>query len=93
MHSKYFIFTIQSYSSDLLSRKKSAFPKKKEIESLVDSLGKYLKAFDRANKISQIPLPLDVFGEFTSQKLVTKQLFGLELCAVRQDTFYLHQEY
>ena len=28
---------------------------------------------------------LDAFGEFTSQKLVTNQLFGLEFCAVRQD--------
>ena len=26
------------------------------------------------------------FGEFTYQKLVTNQLFGLEFCAVRQDT-------
>ena len=33
------------------------------------------------------------FGEFTSQKLVTNQLFGLEFCAVRQDTFYPHQGY
>ena len=30
---------------------------KKEIESLLDSLGEFLKAFDRANKVSQIPLP------------------------------------
>ena len=29
---------------------------KKEIESLYDSLGEFLKAFDRANKVSQIPL-------------------------------------
>ena len=33
------------------------------------------------------------FGEFTSQKLVTSQLFRLELCVVRQDTFYPHQGY
>ena len=33
------------------------------------------------------------FGEFIFQKLVTNQLFGLEFCAVRQDTFYLHQDY
>ena len=33
------------------------------------------------------------FGEFTSQKLVTNQLFGLEFCAARQDTFYPHQDY
>ena len=29
---------------------------KKEIESLFDSLGEFLKAFDQANKVSQIPL-------------------------------------
>ena len=33
------------------------------------------------------------FGEFTFHKLVTNQLFGLEFCAVRQDTFYPHQDY
>ena len=32
------------------------------------------------------------FGEFTFQKLVTNQLFGLEFCAVRQDTFYPRQD-
>ena len=36
---------------------------------------------------------LDAFREFTSQKLVTNQLFGLESCVVRQDTFYPHQDY
>ena len=36
---------------------------------------------------------MDAFGEFTSQKPVTYQLFGLEFCAVRQDTFYPHQDY
>ena len=30
---------------------------KREIESLLDSLGDFLKAFDQANKVSQIPLP------------------------------------
>ena len=30
---------------------------KKEIESLLDSLGEFLKAFDQANKVLQIPLP------------------------------------
>ena len=29
----------------------------KEIESLLDSSGEFLKAFDQANKVSQIPLP------------------------------------
>ena len=36
---------------------------------------------------------LVAFGEFTFQKLVTNQLFGLEFCAVRQDTFYPRQDY
>ena len=31
---------------------------KKEIETLLDSLGEFLKAFDQANKVSQIPLPI-----------------------------------
>ena len=31
---------------------------------------------------------LVTFGEFTFQKLVTNQVFGLDFCAVRQDTFY-----
>ena len=30
---------------------------KNEIESLLDSVGEFLKAFDQANKVSQIPLP------------------------------------
>ena len=30
----------------------------KEIESLLDSLGEFLTAFDQANKLSQIPLPI-----------------------------------
>ena len=33
------------------------------------------------------------FGEFTFQKRVTNQLFVLEFCAVRKDTFYPHQDY
>ena len=33
------------------------------------------------------------FGEFTFQKLVTNQLFGLNFCALRQDMFYPHQDY
>ena len=34
---------------------------KKEIESLLDSLSKFLKAFDQANEVSQIPLPKPKF--------------------------------
>ena len=34
---------------------------KKEFESLLDSLGEFLKTFDQANKILQIPLPKPKF--------------------------------
>ena len=34
---------------------------KNEIESLLDSLGEFLIAFDKANKVSQIPLPKPKF--------------------------------
>ena len=34
---------------------------KKEIESLLDRLGEFLKAFDQAKKVSQIPLPKPKF--------------------------------
>ena len=37
-------------------KEKSAFPKKKS-NLLLESLGEFLKAFDQANKVSQIPLP------------------------------------
>ena len=36
---------------------------------------------------------LVAFGELTFQKLVTNQLFGLDYCVVRQDTFYPHQDF
>ena len=42
---------------------------KKEIESLLDSLSEFLRAFDQANKISQIPLPKPKFETgFTKAK-------------------------
>ena len=42
---------------------------KKEIESLLDSLDEFLKAFDQANKVSQIPLPTPRFENgFTKAK-------------------------
>ena len=47
---------------------------KNEIESLLDSLGEFLKAFDQANKVSQIPLPKPKFEiGFTKAK---NELFG-----------------
>ena len=36
---------------------------------------------------------LVAFGDFTFQKLVTNQMFGLKFCAVRRDTVYPHQHY
>ena len=36
---------------------------------------------------------LVAFGEFTFQKLVMNQQFGLEFCLERQDTFYPRQDY
>ena len=42
--------------------------------------------------LSFCSLSLVAFGAFTYQKLVTNQRFGLKFCAVRQDTFYPHQE-
>ena len=42
---------------------------KNEIESLIDSLAEFLKAFDQANKVSQIPLPKPKFDiGFTKTK-------------------------
>ena len=42
---------------------------KNEIESLLDSLGEFLEAFDQANKVSQIPLPKPKFEiAFTKAK-------------------------
>ena len=55
MLSNCLIFAIQSYSSNLFSRKKSALFKNGN-ESLLDNLGEFLKALDQANKRSQIPL-------------------------------------
>ena len=52
-------FAIQSYSSDLFSRKKLAFPKRKL--NLYSTVWEFLKAFDQANKVSQIPLPKPKF--------------------------------
>ena len=48
---------------------------KKEIESLLDSLGEILKAFDQANKVSQVPIPKPKFEVgFTKAK---NELFSL----------------
>ena len=52
------------YDSKLQQRfilKEEVSISKKEIESLLDSLGEILKAFDQANKVSQFPLPKHKF--------------------------------
>ena len=58
---KSFAFKVfQFYDSKLQERfilKEEVSISKIEIESLLDSLGEFLKAFDQANKVSQIPLP------------------------------------
>ena len=60
-HKKSFAFKMFHFcDSNLQQRfilKEEVSFSKKEIESLLDSLGEVLKAFDKANKISQIPLP------------------------------------
>ena len=60
MHSKCFIFAIQSYSNDIILKEEVSISKN-EIQSLLDSLGEFLKGFDQANKVSQIPLPKPKF--------------------------------
>ena len=53
----------------LFIRKEEVSISKKEIESLLDSLDEFLKAFDQANKISQIPIPKPKFETgFTKAK-------------------------
>ena len=54
LHSKYFVFATQSYSSDFFFKEEVSISKT-EIESLL--VGEFLKAFDQANKVSQILLP------------------------------------
>ena len=60
LHSKCYIFAIQNYSSDLFSRKKSAFPKTK-LSPYSTVWVNFSKAFDQANTVSQIPLPKPKF--------------------------------
>ena len=45
----------------LFNLKKEVSISNKENESLLNSLGEFLKAFDQANKVSQIPLPKPKF--------------------------------
>ena len=58
-------FEVFHFSDSKLQRrfilKEEVSISKNESESLLDSLGELLKAFDQANKVSQIPLPKPKF--------------------------------
>ena len=58
---KSFAFKVFHFCDSMLQQrfilKKEVNISKKEIESLLDSLGEFLKAFDQANKVSQTPSP------------------------------------
>ena len=70
---KFFAFKVIQFCNSKLQRrfilKEEVSISKKEIESLLDSLGEFLKAFDEANKVSQIRLPKPEFEiGFTKSK-------------------------
>ena len=69
---KSFAFKVFQFCDSKLQQRfilKEVSISKNEIESLLDSLGEFLKAFDQANKVSQIPLPKPKFEiGFTKQK-------------------------
>ena len=62
---KFFAFKVFHFCASKLQQrfilKEGVSISKKELESLLDSLGEFLKAFDQANKVSQIPLPKSKF--------------------------------
>ena len=62
---KYFAFKVYHFCYSKLQQrfilKEEVSISRKEIESLLDSLGEFLKAFDQANKVSRIPLPKPKF--------------------------------
>ena len=71
---KSFAFKVFQFCDSTLQQrfilKEEVSTSKKEIESLLDSLGEFLKAFDQANKVSQIPLPKTKFEiGFTKAKV------------------------
>ena len=70
---KFFAFRVfyfcDSKLQQQLNLKEEVSISEKEIESLLDSLGEFLKAFDQANKLSQIPFPKPKFETgFTKAK-------------------------
>ena len=62
---KFFAFKVFRFCDSKLQQrfilKEGVSISKKEIESLLESLGEILKSFDQANKVSQIPLPKPKF--------------------------------
>ena len=62
---KSFAFKVFHFSDSKLQQrfilKEEVSVSKKEIESLLDGLGEFLKVFDQANKVPQIPLPKPKF--------------------------------
>ena len=62
---KSFVFKVFHFCYSKLQQrfihKEEASISKKEIEFLLESLGEFVKAFDQANKVSQIPLPKPKF--------------------------------
>ena len=62
---KSFAFKVFHFCDSMLQQriilKEEVSISKKENESLLDSLGDFLKAFDQANKVSLIPLPKPKF--------------------------------
>ena len=75
----FFAFKVFHFCNSKLQQQfileKEVSSSEKEIESLLESLGEFLKAFDQANKVSQIPLPKPKFEiGFTKAK---DELFSL----------------
>ena len=65
---KVFLFCDSKLQQRLILKEEASFSKK-EIESLLDSLGEFLKTFDQANKVSHFPLPKPKFDiGFTKAK-------------------------
>ena len=56
-----FHFCDSKLQQQFILKEEVSISTKNETESLLDSLGEFLKAFDQANKVSQIPLPKPKF--------------------------------
>ena len=58
---KVFHFCVSKTQQRFILKEEVSISKKIKIESLLDSSGEFLKAFDQANKVSQIPSPKPKF--------------------------------